>query len=558
MLPVMHDDSGEVAVPLPARMVNEVVYCPRLFYLEWVDREFDDNHFTVDGRFVHRAVDEGQPTAPVADAEVPWKARSVELVSATLGVSGKIDLVEGADGEVMPVETKRGKAPDVPEGAYEPELVQLCLYGLLLREAGFVVNRGAFWFADSRQRVEVTFDDELVARTVAAVALARTTAASSTAPPPLVASPKCIGCSLAGLCLPDETNLLAGVSTGSEPRALFPARDDAQPLYVQELGARVGVSGHCLQVKDKESRKLLDAPLVDISHVVAMGNVQISTQAIRELSSRGIPVAWLSTGGWLSGLLDGMGHGQVALRRAQYERAFDGTRALELARRFVAAKIANARTFLRRNLDALEPGVLLELAQIGERAAAAPSLEVLLGLEGNAARLYFERFGGMLNGDELGTFDFSTRNRRPPKDAVNALLSFCYSMLTKDLAVAARLVGFDPYVGFLHQPRAGRFSLALDLIEEFRPIVADSVVVNVINTRVVGKSDFISRGVGVTLNAEGRKKVLRAWERRLAEKITHPVFGYRVSYRRVFEMQCRLLARHLRGELAEYPPFTTR
>lgn len=554
----MHDDIGDVAVPLPARMVNEVVYCARLFYLEWVDREFDDNHFTVDGRFVHRAIDEGQATAPVAETEQPWKARSVELLSADLGVSGKIDLVEGENGEVMPVETKRGKAPDVPEGAYEPELVQLCLYGLLLREAGFTVSRGAFWFAGSRQRVEVPFDDELIARTKAAVAQARVIAAAKTPPPPLVASPKCIGCSLAGLCLPDETNLLAGIASEHQPRALFPARDDAQPLYVQELGARVGVSGHCLQVKDKESRKVLDAPLVDVSHVVLMGNVQISTQAIRELSSRGLPVAWLSTGGWLSGLLDGMGHGQVSLRRAQYARAFDEAQALALARRFVAAKIANARTLLRRNLDSLEPGVLLELAQLTDRAAAAPSLDVLLGLEGNAARLYFERFGGLLKNDELGTFDFSTRNRRPPKDAVNALLSFCYSMLTKDLAVAARIVGFDPYLGFLHQPRAGRFSLALDLMEEFRPIVADSVVINVINTGVVGKGDFINRGVGVTLNAEGRKKVLRAWERRLGEKITHPLFGYRVSYRRVFEMQCRLLARHLRGELPEYPPFTTR
>ncbi len=173
-------------------------------------------------------------------------------------------------------------------------------------------------------------------------------------------------------------------------------------------------------------------------------------------------------------------------------------------------------------------------------------------------RLTIENFGRLLTADALGTFDFSVRNRRPPKDAVNALLSFCYSMLAKDVAVAARLVGFDPYVGFLHQPRPGRFSLALDVMEEFRPIVADSVVINVINTGVVGAKDFISRGVGVSLNGEGRKKVLRAWERRLSEKVTHPLFGYRVSYRRVFEMQCRLLARHLRGELKEYPGFMTR
>lgn len=555
----MHDDTDDVAVPpIPARMVNEVTYCPRLFFLEWVDRDFDDNHFTVEGRAVHERVDEGEATTPLSDAHTPWQARSVELSSATLGVSAKIDLVEASDGEVIPVETKRGKAPDVPEGAHEPELVQLCLYGLLLREAGYRVERGEFYFAGSRQRVEVRFDEALVARTMAMVELARSVSKAAVAPAPLVSSPKCVGCSLSGLCLPDEVNLLTGAEVNAPPRPLLPARDDAQPLYVQELGAKVGVSGHCLQVKDREQKKLLDAPLVDVSHVVLMGNVQISSQAIREVTSRGVPVAWLTTGGWLSGLLDGLGHGQVALRRAQYAAADDPGRSLSLARAFITAKIANSRTFLRRNLGVDEPGLMLELAQLGERAAAAESLDTLLGLEGNAARLYFENFSRLLSNDALGTFDFRTRNRRPPKDAVNALLSFAYSMLTKDVAVAARLVGFDPYLGFLHQPRAGRFSLALDVMEELRPIVADSVVVNVINTGVVTSKDFIRRGVGVTLNAEGRKKVLKAWERRLSEQITHPLFGYRVSYRRIFEMQCRLLARHLRGEIPEYPGFKTR
>jgi CRISPR-associated protein Cas1 len=551
----MSDDTG--VRRLPARMVNEFAYCPRLFFLEWVDRVFDDNHFTVEGRFVHRRLDEGQPTAPLADPEVPWRARSVELESEVLGVSGKIDLVECDGGEVMPVETKRGEAPAVPEGAWEPERVQLCLYGLLLREAGYRVDRGAIWFAGSRQRVEIVFDEALIARTLELARQARALADGGAIPAPLVGSSKCVGCSLSGLCLPDETNLLAGATTAA-PRALLPARDDAQPLYVQELGARVGVSGHCLQVKDKEARKILDAPLVDVSHVVLLGNVQVSAQALRELCSRGVPVAWLTTGGWLCGLLDGMGHGQVELRRRQYEAAFSPPRSLPLARAFVAAKIANSRTFLRRNLEDAPPGLLLELDQLVAKASAAESLETLLGHEGNAARIYFERFGGLLKSDALGTFDFAARNRRPPKDAVNALLSFCYSMLAKDVAVAARLVGFDPYVGFLHQPRPGRFSLALDVMEEFRPIVADSVVVSVINTGMVGPKDFIRRGIGVTLTAEGRKTVLRAWERRLSEKVTHPLFGYRVSYRRVFEMQCRLLARHLRGELAEYPAFTTR
>lgn len=554
MIQVMGE--GDEAL-IPVRMVNEFTYCPRLFFLEWVDTEFDDNHFTVDGRVAHDGVD-GPRTKPLGEADTPWQARSVELSSPTLGVSGKVDLVESEGGLVYPVDVKRGAAPDVPEGAFEPERVQLCLYGLLLREAGYTVTKGELYFAASRQRVEIPFDDALVARTLALVAEAKEVAARKLAPPPLVGDRKCDGCSLAGLCLPDEVSLLTGAAPAAV-RPLLPARDDAQPLYVQELGARVGVSGHCLEVRDRDRKKLAEAPLVDVSHVALFGNVQISSQAIRELMGRGVPVAWLSAGGWLSGLLDGLGHGQVTLRRAQYEAAGDPARRLALARGFVAAKILNARTYLRRNLDGATPGLLLELSQLADRAAAADDEEVLLGLEGNAARLYFEQFGKLLGGAEtVRVFDFTVRNRRPPKDPVNALLSFVYSMLAKDVAVAARLVGFDPYLGFLHRPRHGRFSLALDVMEEFRPILADSVVVNVINTGVVTGKDFVHRGVGVMLTGDGRKKVLRAWERRLAEQVTHPVFGYRVSYRRVLEVQCRLLARHLLGELPEYPGFKTR
>ncbi|MEW5740758.1 MAG: CRISPR-associated endonuclease Cas1 [Myxococcota bacterium] len=550
--------SDEMPQFIPARMINEFSYCPRLFFLEWVDSVFEDNHFTVDGRLAHRKVDDGEPTGALREPDQPWKARSVELSSARLGVSGKVDLVEASDGEVRPVDTKRGLAPDVPEGAFEPDRVQLCLYGLLLREQGYRCTRGELYFAASRTRVEVVLDDALVTRTRDLVAQARETARRKEAPPPLVGSAKCEGCSLAPLCLPDEVNLLRGV-TADPPRPMLPARDDAQPLYVQEMGARIGVSGHCLEVKDRERQKIADAPLVEVSQVVVWGNVQISSQAIRELAARGIPVAWLSTGGWLSGVLDGLGHGHVALRQAQYAAASSAERSLGLARAFVATKILNCRTLLRRNHPGGDEAGLRELQLEAERALEAPSIDVLLGIEGNAARVYFQAFGGLLEPTEaLTEFDFSTRNRRPPKDAVNALLSFAYSMLTKELAVAARVVGFDPYLGFLHQPRHGRLSLALDLMEEFRPLLADSVVVSVINTRAIDPKDFVRRGIGVTLNPDGRKKFLRAWERRLSDKVTHPLFGYRVSYRRILEMQVRLLARHLLGELPEYPGFRTR
>jgi CRISPR-associated protein Cas1 len=180
-------------------------------------------------------------------------------------------------------------------------------------------------------------------------------------------------------------------------------------------------------------------------------------------------------------------------------------------------------------------------------------------VEGSAGRVYFMHFGGMLRPPEDSMdFDFETRNRRPPKDPINAMLSYAYAVLAKDLTVTLLSVGFDPYLGFLHQPRYGRPSLALDLMEEFRPIIADSVVIGLVNNGEMRGSDFISRAGAVTFTKEGKRKVLRAYERRMDSLITHPVFGYTISYRRVLEVQARLLGRVLSGEIEEYPMFLTR
>jgi CRISPR-associated protein Cas1 len=261
-------------------------------------------------------------------------------------------------------------------------------------------------------------------------------------------------------------------------RRLVPARDDAQPLYVQEQGARVGLDGEVLEVRSRDRGLIGKARLFELSQLVLLGNVQVSAQAIRELCGRGIPVCWMSFGGWLSGFAEGLGHDNVELRRAQSRAAEDTGAALRLARRFVRNKVANCRTLLRRNHPDAPETTLREMSALAEATESAPGLPELLGIEGNAARLYFEALPALIRAEgekELG-FDFTTRSRRPPKDPVNALLSFAYSLLVKDIAVAARAVGLDPFLDFYHQPRYGRPALALDLMEEFRPIIADSVV----------------------------------------------------------------------------------
>lgn len=263
------------------------------------------------------------------------------------------------------------------------------------------------------------------------------------------------------------------------------------------------------------------------------------------------------------GLTQGLGLKNVFLRKRQFALSEDRFFCLSVAREFVAAKIRNQRTLLRRNH--IEPPLiaLAQLKRYAEAAINAEELDELLGIEGNAARIYFANFTGLIKAETDGadtpfTFEFTRRNRRPPVDPVNALLSFAYSLLAKDLTIIGHSVGLDPFVGFFHQPRFGRPALALDLMEEFRPLIADSVVISAVNTGMVTTDDFIRVGAAVALTPRGRKGFLRAYEQRMDALVTHPLFGYRVSYRRVLEIQTRLLARLLSGETHRYVGFETR
>ena len=553
---------------IPARMVNEYSYCPRLCYLEWVQGEFAHSADTIDGRFQHRRVDRpggdlavppaGDESADGDDAD-EIHARSVLLSDEALGAIARIDLVEAQGSRATPVDYKRGTVPDVSGSAYEPERVQLCVQGLLLRAHGYESDRGVLYFAGSRRRVSVDFDDKLAHRTRELLRATREMAESGVIPPPLEDSPKCPRCSLVGICLPDEVSFLKGsryVARPDDVRRLAPARDDALPLYVQTQGAMVGKSGDELTVKSK-GEVIAKARLLDVSSVSVFGNVQVTAQATRELLGRGIPVCHFSYGGWLNGITTGMTHKNVELRIRQFQTAGDIEQSLRIARDITVAKIRNSRVMLRRNHPAAPAAAIGELERLGANAAQADEMTSLLGIEGAAARVYFAHFGAMMKTDNAA-FDFRTRNRRPPQDPVNAVLSFLYSMLARQAAVTALAVGFDPYLGFYHQPKYGRPALALDLAEEFRPIIADSAALTLFNNGELKERDFIRRSGAVALTPEGRRTVIRAFERRMDTLIRHPLFRYSASYRRIMEIQARLLGRHLLGELPGYPAFTTR
>ena len=292
--------------------------------------------------------------------------------------------------------------------------------------------------------------------------------------------------------------------------------------------------------------------------VCAYGNVQVTAQAGDTLLERDANVYHFSYGGWLIGLTTGLPSKNVMLRIRQTTAAARGE--LDDARRMIAGKIRNCRVLLRRHGGDAMTRRVGQLAALADHAEQAEDAASLLGIEGTAARLYFEALPSLLSAaDRLPGPGFSgLRNRRPPTDAVNCLLSFCYGLLTKELLAACLVVGFDPYIGLYHRPRFGRPALALDLAEEFRPLLADSTVLTCVNNREVGPSDFLVRAGAVALTADGRKTVIRAWERRMTTQVRHPLFGYQVSYRRAVELQARILAARLTGELSVYSPLVTR
>jgi CRISPR-associated protein Cas1 len=626
-------------------MLNEFVYCPRLFYYEFVESVFVESGDTVRGKALHRRVDSGKGDLPPAaekksedrgqrtedgiaaastlnsqpSTDEVIHSRSVQMGSDRLGVTAKMDLVEVRTGtvsgepnqtadslaaqddqtdgapvsrithyasrfqEVCPVDYKAG-APRVGEGGIElwdADRMQLGVQALILRDNGYTCNEGVIYYRETKQRVPLSITPELALWVEERIGAARQAAAAAI-PPPLVASPKCPRCSLVTVCLPDETRLLAAPAAqpstfNPQPdgvRRLIAARDDSRALYLSTQGLRVGRKDEVLQIKQEKS-VVDEVRINDVSHVALFGNIQITTQAIQTLCELEVPVTYFSMGGWFYGLTRGHELKNVFLRIEQFRVARDPATCLRLARQFVQGKIRNHRTMLMRNHLEAPPATLLRLKQYAEAASRAESVESLLGVEGGAAAAYFEQFNGMIKAaDELDdqlpglevptrqasnfSFNFHGRNRRPPTDPVNALLSLAYSLLAKDCLLAALAVGFDPYVGFYHQPRFGRPALALDLMEEFRPLVAESAVLTCINNRVVSEGDFVQAGQAVNLTAAGRKRFFQTYEQRMSALLTHPVFDYKVSYRRALELQARLLAKVLTGEIPEYIPLTTR
>jgi CRISPR-associated protein Cas1 len=566
---------------VPVRALNQVSYCPRLYYLQYVDSVMPTNEHVEGGLWDHRRVNDPELALKARKDGETVQTRSVMLSSETLGLTGVLDVVEEKGGAQYPVETKHGSAPRDDAGrpsCWDNDAVQVCAQGMLLEEqTGKPVPRGVLYYAGSRERVEVVFDEALREKVRLAVEQCRQLSTQEAPPEPLPNElrHRCHGCSLAPVCLPEETLYQIGLPAGAEeekPAAgitrVIPTADDGAVLYLQEPGSHVGKRSEHLVIK-KDGQELSRVPLHAVRQVVVFGHVQISTQALETLVYNEVPVMLLSGYGKFIGAMMPAMPKNVSLREAQFRRFMDPAECLKLAKAVVRAKLANQRTLLMRCLrskgEAEEPSRGSEelaaqlLADLLPKVDAATEMESLLGLEGAGAAAYFGEFGRFIKVQPPGQgFDFQGRNKRPPKDPVNALLSFAYSLLCKDCFSALCTVGFDPYKGFFHQGKHGKPSLALDLMEEFRAVIADSVALTLLNNRLVGPEDFVTWRDACQLTETGRKQFFTTYERRKSEVVTHPVYGYKMSYARMLEVQARMLAAYVRGEIPRYTGFSVR
>jgi CRISP-associated protein Cas1 len=596
---------------LPCRGVAEHAYCPRLFYFMTVEGVFVPSHDTEAGVGVHTVVDRPSlapaPAAPRAgrakkgrgagdevaesaeieeDTARPVSVRSLTLTSERFGLTAKLDLAEINGTVAVPVEYRKGKpkrawTPQEPHDemidapllvpapeAWPTDRVQVGLQAILLEEAGYTVTEAVVYYAAEKLRLRLPVDDALRSEALACLEAARR-CAEGPRPPPLVNDPRCPRCSLQPICLPDEVNhqrftaatvegevvACGGVlRTGSEvdltPRKLWPPRDDGIHVVLQREGVRVGVRGESVRVTDKDGGLVRDLPLANVESLAVLGGVQVSTQALTVFADHEVPVAFMSAAGRLVAMMDPMGPTSAAVRLGQARTLDRPEKALELARAVTLAKIANQRTLLMRNHAELPGSVPADMAAAGDAAAKAETMNELRGHEGNAAAIYFRQFSGMFKevaSSVAARFEVNGRTRRPPRDPINAVLSFAYSMLTNECVSACRLASLEPTIGALHTTRPGRPALALDLMEPFRPLIADSLAVSAFNRGELTEGHFLDTAAGCALTDAGRKAFFGGWGRRMETEVTHPVFEYRLSYRRMLMLHARLVAAWMLG-----------
>ena len=468
---------------------------------------------------------------------------------------GRVDALRTRDGQTIPYEHKRGRchrdANKQPQ-AWSSDRLQILAYCYLIESAlGIKVNEGRIRYHADNVLVHIPFDDEAKKIVTDAVATARQIRTSTQRPPVTENERLCTRCSLSPVCLPEEARLIHNKEY--EPLRLFPQDDEREILHILEPGTRVGKTGEQIKItrKDKPIEKI---PAQQIGQIVLHSFSQISTQALHFCAYQGIGIHFVSGGGRYVGSLDNR-QGSIQRRIRQYEALSNPEFCLSLAKKLVNCRGQGQRKFLMRarrskkvKLAKLEDNIQ-QMQAIIKQIPQITSIESLLGVEGKIAALYFGALPSILGKDIPHQMGFNGRNRRPPKDRFNALLGFGYSLLIKDVINSILSVGLESALGFYHQPRSQAAPLALDLMEIFRVPLVDMPIVASINRQQWDvNEDFEIRGEQVWLSEPGRRKFVTIYEQRKQETWKHPVTKYSLSYRRLLELEVRLLEKEWMGE----------
>ena len=525
--------------------LHALAYCPRLFYLEEVEELHTQDAAVFAGRRLHAELEKQE------DEE--WEELFLE--SEELGLRGRVDALRTRDGETIPYEHKRGRCfrdeNNQPQ-AWESDRLQVLAYCCLIEYALKIrVKEGRIRYHADNILVHVPLDDAGREAVREAVKQAKTLRESAHRPPVIENERLCARCSLAPVCLPEEARLAHNREW--QPIRLFPEDDDRQILHILEPGTAVGRTGEQIKIS-RRNQPVETISARQVGQIVLHSFAQISTQALHFCAGEGIGVHFISGGGRYLGSFDSR-QGSIHRRIRQYAALSNPEICLDLARKLVTCRGESQRKFLMRGQRGVKSvpvalkGAISQMKAVLKQVAKADSLSSLLGVEGNLAALYFGALPCLISEAVAPELRFAGRNRRPPKDRFNCLLSFGYALLLKDVMNAILTVGFEPALGFYHQPRTQAPPLGLDLLEIFRvPLVDMPVMASVNRGQWDVLADFDVRGEQVWLKDAGKEKLIDIYEKRKEESWKHPATGYSLTYRRLFELEVRLLEKEWSGE----------
>lgn len=525
-----HAEEGKSSL-LRVMALHALAYCERLFCFEEVEeiRVADANVYA--GRRLHAELEDNETL------------ETLELADEELGLTGKLDAVRNRNGEIYPYEHKRGRSNN--GAAWRSDRIQVSAYAMLLeRSIQRPVTQGRIRYHRDSKTVIVPVDEEAKREVIESIERAREIRESPFRPPVTENERLCIACSLAPICLPEETRKAKDVAY--DTIRLFPPHPDKQTVHVIGHGDRLGRSGEAIKIQTRGGGDVI-LPTEDVREIVLHGNAQASTQALSLCAWRDIPVHWISAGGnYQFSLTNGIGG--VRRRIRQYVYLANAENALSLAKRTVANRMENqyqalmrqtrenrpARNAVRKHLD--------QIKRLKSRTGEANNPDTLRGFEGACSNTYFSALRTVLDASLPEPFRFSKRTRRPPRDRFNAILSFGYSLLQRSVMSSILIVGLEPSLGYYHTPRSSAHPLALDLMELFRVIVWDVTVIGSLKRNAWdAEKDFQITPGQVWLSDSGRRKAIEFFENLLNETWKHPMLGYSLSYGRHIELETRLL-----------------